>query len=432
MSLARRSIFFASLATALGIVGVWNDTLIPIPAWRIAFTLLALGLIYEWVVVNRNWPAVRVVDGSPLKLGEKSQLDLAFRNTGSRRLQVDYVAALPPGLAGSRHTQEVSVPAASEVVDPVPVRGIALGTKKWEQIPARVLGPLGLARWSRKLPLAAGITVQPDTLRSGRRNSPSAPQGSTTRNLSGGGMELHHLRPYHRGDARSAIDWKATARSGELVTRVFGEDQHLEILVAIDAGRTSRLEIDGMSQLSHYVNLAARFSEYAVVAEDRAALVVFADRILRAVPPRRGLQGVRQVRGGLQNLTSLSVESNLIQAALRIRELVRHRSLVILLTDLYDQGEHSQLARCVHMLLPKHLPIVVGIQSDEVATLAEGTASSWFDPYKSLAAREYRRSVESNLARLRRMGAYAIAARPRELDDRVFSLYDNLRSKRLI
>lgn len=432
MSLEPRSLLFASLAAALGIIGAWNDALISIPVWKIAVVLLVLGLVYEWIVVSRNRPAVRLIDGFQLKLGDKSQLSLAFLNTGPRRLQVDYVAALPPGLVGSRQIREITVSPAAEAIDEVSVRGVVLGTQNWPHIPSRVLGPLGLARWSRKLPLATEINVQPDSLRGSRRNSKSTPQGSETRTLIGSGMELHHLRQYRRGDARNAIDWKATARSGELVTRVFSEDQHLEILIAIDAGRTSRLEFDGMSQLSHYVNLAARFAEYAIIAEDRAGLVVFADRVMRTVPPRRGLEGVRQVRDGLQDLTSRAVESNLIHASLQIRGLARHRSLVILLTDLYDRDAHSQLARCTQMLLPKHLPIVVGIQSDEIAALAEGTASSWFDPYKALAAREYDRSVELNLARLRRMGAYAIAARPRELDDRVFALYDRLRSKRLI
>lgn len=432
MSLQPRSIFLAAIAALLGIIGVWNDSLISIPTWKIAVALLALGLIYEWVVVSRNPPVVRLVDGFQLKLGVNSKLDLAFLSTGSRRINIEYVAALPAGLIGSRQISELAVSPASEAIDEVPVRGVELGTKSWRYIPARVLGPLGLARWSRKLSLGAEISVQPDILRRSGHNTTSSPQGAETRALIGGGMELHHLRQYRRGDARNAIDWKATARSGELVTRVFGEDQHLEIVIAVDAGRMSRVEFDGMSQLSHYVNLAARFAEYAVIAEDRAGLVVFADRILRTVPPHRGLEGVRQVRVGLHDLTPRAVESNLVQAALRIRGLARHRSLVILLTDLYDRDANSQLARCAQLLLPKHLPVIVGIQSDEVAAIADGTASSWFDPYKSLAAREYNMSVDLNVARLRRMGAYAITARPRELDERVISLYEQLRSKRLI
>ena len=121
MSLSRRSILFASLAAALGIIGVWNDALISIPAWKFAFALLVVGLIYEWIAVNRNWPGVRAVDGLVLKLGEKSRLGLAFSNTRPRRIQVDYVAALPLGLVGSRETKELSVSAASEVVDEVSV-----------------------------------------------------------------------------------------------------------------------------------------------------------------------------------------------------------------------------------------------------------------------------------------------------------------------
>lgn len=432
MSLQPVAVLLAALVAALGIIGAWNEALLPFAAWKLGLALLALGLIYEWVVVSRHWPTVRLAEGAILKLGEKSCLGVAFANAARRPIEVDYVAALPDGVAASTSTRTVTVPGASESIDELPVRGIELGTKSWTQFPARVRGPLGLARWSKKLFPGADIDVRPDTLRSGSRNPASTLHGAQNRMLVGSGMELHHLRPYRRGDSRGAIDWKATARSGELITRVFGEDQHLEIMIALDAGRTSRLEIDGMSQLSHYVNLAARFAEYVVVAEDRTGLVVFADRIMRTVPPRRGLQGVKELRAGLQDLRPQQVESNLIEAALRIRGLARRRSLVVLLTDLYDRDAHSQLARCVRMLLPKHLPIVVGISSIEVAQLADGIATSWFDPYKSLAAHEYQRTIDSNVARLKRMGAYAVTARPKELDGRVFALYDSLRANRLI
>lgn len=432
MSLSRRSIIYAALTVALGVIGVWNQALIAFPAWKVAFALLAIGLIYEWISVSRRWPAVRVVDGKPLKLGEATQVALGFANSSPRPMQIEYVPALPPGVAGPRDNRNFRVESSTEGVDEIPARGVSLGPKPWEKIPARILGPLGLARWSKKLLLDCELDVRPDSLRGGHRHATSMAQGQESKTLIGGGIELHHLRQYRRGDARSAIDWKATARSGELITRVFGEDQHLEIVIALDAGRTSRLELDGMSQLSHYVNLAARFSEYAAVAEDRAGLVVFAERILCSVPPCRGLDGVRRVRNALHDLQPVAVESNLIQAALQIRGIARHRSLVVLLTDLHDRGANSQLARCVRMLLPKHLPIVVGIVSEDVATLADGTASDWFDPYRSLAAREYQQDVESNIARLRRMGAYTVSARPRDVDGRVFSLYENLRARHLI
>lgn len=432
MSLSRRSVIYLALMAALGVIGVWNEALISFPAWKVACALLVAGLIYEWSFVSGRWPSVRVVEGESLQLGEATHVALGFANPASRPLLVEYVPALPPGIDGPRDSRELRLPANSEGVDRIPARGVALGKVAWEDVPARILGPLGLARWSKKLSLRASLDVRPDSLRGRHRDASSMVHGQESKTMIGGGIELHHLRPYRRGDPRSAIDWKATARSGELITRVFGEDQHLEIVIALDAGRTSRLEMDGMSQLAHYVNLAARFAEYAAFAEDRAGLVVFAERILCCVPPRRGLGGVRQVRNALHDLEPVPVESNLIQAALQIRSIARHRSLVVLLTDLYDRGANSQLARCIRMLLPNHLPIVAGIVSEDIAVLADAAARDWFDPYRSLAAREYQQDVESNIARLRRMGAYAVTARPRDIDGRVFALYESLRAKHLI
>ena len=101
----------------------------------------------------------------------------------------------------------------------------------------------------------------------------------------------------------------------------------------------------------------------------------------------------------------------------------------MLLTSLYDSGARPQLKRFASALMPKHLPIVVGTVSEEIADIAERPAKRWFDPYRSLAAQEHRRDLNGNAALLTRMGAYTVAARPSELDQRVLGLYDRLRSR---
>ena len=53
----------------------------------------------------------------------------------------------------------------------------------------------------------------------------------------------------------------------------------------IDAGRTSRTEVDGLQQLGHYANLAARFAEYCVAHDDQVGLIAFADRPLATLKP---------------------------------------------------------------------------------------------------------------------------------------------------
>jgi uncharacterized protein (DUF58 family) len=121
------------------------------------------------------------------------------------------------------------------------------------------------------------------------------------------------------GDPLGSIDWKATARSGRLVAREFSEDQHLDIVLAIDAGRLSRVRAGELDRLGVYANLAARFAEGAVPSDDRVGLVVYADRPLVVSAPGRGRAAVVRIRRGLEGLAPGLAESDPVAAAVRIR-----------------------------------------------------------------------------------------------------------------
>jgi hypothetical protein len=76
--------------------------------------------------------------------------------------------------------------------------------------------------------------------------------------------------------------------------------------------------------------------------------------------------------------------------------------------------------------------MIVGLLSEEVVALSNAPAQEWLDPYRSLAAREYRRDVGANVARLAQLGAHALTARPNELDRKVLGHYSLLRAQRRI
>jgi uncharacterized protein (DUF58 family) len=312
------------------------------------------------------------------------------------------------------------------------MRAVTLGPRSWPALPARIRGPLALADWSKHLAFDGDVDVRPDMRPPRGERVAYSEFGSAAQGAAGGSAELHHLRPYRAGDPRNAIDWKATARTSQLITRVFSEDQHLEIMLLVDAGRTSRVEVDGLPQLGHYVNLAVRFAQYCIAMDDQVGLLVFADRPIATLRPGRQVGAVTRIRNALSDLRPSPVESDVLTAALHVRKLVRHRCLVVILTDLNESSAAGDLARSARLLSPTHLPMVVGLVSEEVVALAERPARDWLDPYHAFAAREYRRSIAANVARLERLGAHAVAARPSELDDRVLGSYRRLRAQRRI
>jgi uncharacterized protein (DUF58 family) len=258
------------------------------------------------------------------------------------------------------------------------------------------------------------------------------PAGARPRRVIGAGSELHQLRGYVRGDSLARIDWKATARAGRLVTREFSEDQHLDVLVAIDAGRLSRVRAGRLDRFGVYANVVARFAEIVVPNDDRIGMIVFADRLLAVCPPDRGLPAVTRIRRTLAQLSVQAAESDPLAAAVRIRGMLKHRGLVVLLTDLDDASVADQLVRAVKLLSPPHLVVVAGIHSPQIAALAGREAHEWLDPWVSLAAQEHEARAQSQRGLLRRLGAPVIAATEELLEQKVLAEYESLRRSRRI
>jgi uncharacterized protein (DUF58 family) len=216
-----------------------------------------------------------------------------------------------------------------------------------------------------------------------------------------------------------------------LISRDFAQEHRLEIIIAVDAGRASALRAGALDRFGHYVNVAARLAQYAAGQEDLVGLVIYADRPLAVSAPARGLAAVARLRSMLAAARVAGTESNPLYAALRVRTLVRQRSLVVLLTDVDDTTVASQLAQAVRLLLPKHLPFVAGLSSGTAESMARSPASHWLDPYRSLAAQEYCAGLERKVRALNALGAPALVAKPDQLERAVFTAYENFRrSKR--
>jgi uncharacterized protein (DUF58 family) len=432
MHLAQRAYVLITLTAVLAIAAIWSSEPAIAGLWRWPAMLFLAGVAFESASSRRSIWRLHLVAGERAFLGRPLSVALVLRNERASPLTLEYLVPLPPGLEGPRPARRLTAPAHGETRDALMLMPVRLGLQRWPGVRVRALGRLGLIWWSREVAIDHSLVIAPDIARAPDSAPHRLPSGARPLRGGGAGSELHQLRSYVPGDPLSRIDWKATARVRRLVSRELSEDQHLDVLILIDAGRASRIRAGALDRLGLYANVAARFAESATRNDDRVGLLVFCDRPLALCALRRGRPAVMRMRRALEQMAPRQAESDPVDAALAARALLKHRSLIVLLTDLEDPTATDALAQAMRVLSPPHLVVVAGVQSACLAAPSEEVGHEGGDPWVALAAREQRAGARRRCALLRRLGAPALIAPHEELGQRVLTEYEHLRRARRV
>jgi len=429
----RPAAYVLLIATALlAVLGEWADGAIPAAAWCLPSGLLLLGLAWERFESSRIGPALDVEAPEQWLLARPLAVTMVLTQTAARAREYLLAPQAPAGIEWRGDVRALRAGAGTPArlaQDVVPRR---LGRSAWPAQRARVAGAFGLAWWSLRLQPRQTFRVVPDVLRFSERGAGLGASGARVARATGAGAQIDQLRDYRPGDPLRIVDWKATARRGALTSRDFVDEQHVDVILALDVGRASALWCGDLDRLGHYVNVAARFAQHAVDQGDRVGLVLYAERPLLSLPPARGAAALARIRAALAGIEPRSVDSNPLPLAARIRTLARQRSLVVLLTDIDDAASGSQLAGAVRLLQPKHLPFVAGLTSAALARYEKLQARDWLDPYLALAARLGHEHRDRAIRALASVGAPALVARPERLEREVFARYAEFRSRRRV
>lgn len=431
MSLRARALLLVLAAALLAIVGQWGAPQF-VTLWRLPAALLLLGLAYEGWQSARAAPRLAVLAPAQWVLGRPTALALQLRTSLRRATLFELALTAPLEFTLQRAVHTLRVPAQGSAELALTASARRLGRYTWPVIPGRIAGVLGLAWWSVPLTADCHIQVVPDALREAEHAPGAAARGSQTMLRLGAGAEVLQLRDYRPSDAPRDIDWKASARLQRLTSRDYAEDQHLEIVLAIDVGRASGLAAGTTDRLALYANVAARFAQRALSLEDSVGLLLFAERPLLALAPARGTSTLLRLRAALTSMQVHPVDGNVLLAAASVRTLLRQRGLVVVLTDLDDAGAIPELSAGTRLLLPKHLPFIAGVRSTEAAALARAPVSDAAGAYRALAAQEYINGIERNVRALRALGAAAVLSPPQTLEQAVMQSYVQFRQRRRV
>lgn len=228
----------------------------------------------------------------------------------------------------------------------------------------------------------------------------------------GRGMEFAETRPYVAGDDVRSLDWRVTARTGRVHTKLFREERERPVLLAVDCRAGMFFGTRGAFKSVIASKLAALIAWTAHHSGDRVGGVVFSDRAQSEVKPEHNRRSVLRL---LRELTEVTPQRETgPSAALRLQEalgsLERHAhtgSLMFVFSDFHGfDGETAAALR----RLRRHGDTALVMVFDVLERSLPGDGSYRFGDGRrdiSLAmsprkAADYARRFEQRVAELQR------------------------------
>jgi uncharacterized protein (DUF58 family) len=154
-------------------------------------------------------------------------------------------------------------------------------------------------------------------------------------------VEFAQHRPYVSGDDIRYIDWKVFGRTDRHYIKQYEEETNLQLVLVVDASESMSYagsSVPNWRKFDHATSIAASLAYVALHQQDSAGLVVFDEKLRRYLKPSNT---PRQWRGIIDELSAAPRKHKTRTGAIleEVAEAVRHRSLIVLLSDLFDDVE---------------------------------------------------------------------------------------------
>lgn len=187
-----------------------------------------------------------------------------------------------------------------------------------------------------------------------KKKASSSTTGAWHSRYKGRGMAFSESRAYTSGDDPRHVDWRATARSGDMFVKQFVEERELTLLLVVDVSGSMTTGSRARLRRQLGAEVAAVLALSASKNQDKVGLVAFSSSVDRLVRPAKGrghiLRVVRDVlatrptTSGPKTTTPTTTLTPALEAA---GHLLRQRSIVVVVSDCIGFGLPVQKLRAL-------------------------------------------------------------------------------------
>lgn len=425
---------------------------------------LLLIAIADAVAAPRNLAEITVELPPIIRMSKDREGKIELRIHNARQAQKHLRLALPwpSQLKPQSEEMDTVLPSESEwsrltwLCTPV-----KRGNYRLDTVYVEAASPMGFWVARKRLPIQSEVRVYPNLL--GERKNLAAlflnrgAFGTHAQRQLGKGRDFEKLREYVPGDSFDEIHWKATARRGKPITKVFQIEKTQEVYVIVDASRlsarpvqSSKFKVQGSNPttlniepgtlnspettvLERFVTAALVLGLAAEQQGDLFGLVTFADKVQKFVRAKNGQAHYSVCRDALYTLEPKSVTPDYDELCTFLRLRLRRRALLVFLTALDDPAVAESFVRNMDLIRRQHLVLVNMVQPPAVQPLFTDPGIDGIDDlYRNLGGHLRWHNLRELQKVLQRRGVRFSLLGNERLSAELVSQYLNVKQRQLL
>jgi uncharacterized protein (DUF58 family) len=398
--------------------------------------LLGIAILVDTLLLyvkRKGFFAERVI-GDRFSIGDNNKVGLLLKSNYPFNTRISVIDEMPIQFQERNWLRKINLGGHATHLLEYFLRPLSRGEYVFNNIIVFVHAPLQLVKRRYEFPAEQVVKVYPSYIQMRRyqllaMSNRLQDAGVKKIRKIGHSMEFEQIKEYVRGDDYRTINWKATARRGDLMANNFTDERSQQIYCMVNKGRVMKMPFNGLTLLDYAINAALVLSNVALVKQDRAGIITFEKNLDTFLLADKKPTQMNMVLEALYKQKTDYLEADFEKLFSVIRNRITNRGLLVLFTNFESLESLQREMPALKKIAKYHLLLVVFFENTELKSLTDANAKSLEGVYIKTIAEKFGYDKRQMVKELHKNGIPSILTTPENLTVNTINKYLELKTR---
>lgn len=372
-----------------------------------------------------------------LSNGDENNIEILVKNPFNFPVKLEILDELPEQLQLRNWKRRINLKARQQKKVSWKLKPFQRGEYHFGDLHLFISSPINLISRRFTINAAVSVPVYPSFIHLHKyqlfsRTSLPTESGNQPMRQIGQSMEFEQIKEYVSGDDLRTLNWKASARHGNLMVNSFIEERSQQIYCIIDKGRLMKMPFNGMTLLDYAINSCLILSNVCLKKQDKVGVITFSNIPGSILPAEKKTLQLENILQLLYKQDTDFLESDFEMLYTQVRSKIKHRSLLILFTNFESLSGLNRQIDYLRLLARNHLLLVIFFENSELDDLRNSPAKNVEDVYIKTIAEKFSFEKKIIAKELSKYGILSILSSPKNLTIKTINKYLELKARQAI